>query len=178
VTVRERVARTQRVLVAGVLVSAFAWGAGVYLASLAIVAGVASLIQNPGLAGTFALPISLILGLGAMLVVLWRGRRVVSTSRVALWIEERLPRLHYALITAIEPGLDADAPALESAVGRRTSRESLQSRFAGRFFQRLERSWQESHYYMYCRLPLWAGHPSLAAWVEMPALEVFQPAAG
>ena len=105
-------------LVAGVLVSAFAWGAGVYLASLAIVAGVASLIQNPGLAGTFALPISLILGLGAMLVVLWRGRRVASTSRVALWIEERLPRLHYALITAIEPGLDADAPALESAVGR------------------------------------------------------------
>src|SRR4029079_18214895 len=105
-------------LVAGVLVSAFVWGAGVYLASLAIVAGVASLIQNPGLAGKFALPISLILGLGAMLVVLWRGRRVASTSRVALWIEERLPRLHYALITAIEPGLDADAPALESAVGR------------------------------------------------------------
>lgn len=105
-------------LVAGVLLSAVAWGAGVYLASLAIVAAVASLTQNPELAGTFALPVSLALGLTAMLVVLWRGRRVASAGRVALWIEERLPRLHYALITAIEPGLDVDAPALESAVGR------------------------------------------------------------
>lgn len=117
-TVRERVTRSQRMLVAGVLLSAIAWGAGVYLASLAVVAAVASLMQNPQLAGTFALPISLTLGLSAMLVVLWRGRRVASASRVALWIEERLPTLHYALITAIEPGLDVDVPALESAVGR------------------------------------------------------------
>ncbi len=117
-TVRERVTRTQRMLVAGVLLSAVAWGAGVYLASLASVAAVASLRQNSELAGTFALPISLALGLTAMLVVLWRGRRVASAGRVALWIEERLPRLHYALITAIEPGLDVDARALESAVGR------------------------------------------------------------
>ena len=117
-TVRERLTRTQRMLVAGVVFSAIAWGAGVYLASLAIVASVASLMQNPKLAETFALPISLALGLTAMLVVVWRGRRVASTGRVALWIEERLPRLHYALITAIEPGLEVDAPALESAVGR------------------------------------------------------------
>jgi hypothetical protein len=105
-------------LVAGVLISAVAWGVGVYLASLAIVAAVASLVQNPKLAGMFALPISLLLGFASMLTVLWRGRGVASTSRVALWIEERLPKLHYALITAIEPGLDVDAPALESAVGR------------------------------------------------------------
>ena len=117
-TVRERVTRTQRMLVGGVLLSAVAWGAGVYLASLAIVAAVASLAQNPKLTGMFSLPISLALGLSAMLMVLWRGRRVASASRVALWIEERLPRLHYALITAIEPGLEVDAPALESAVGR------------------------------------------------------------
>jgi hypothetical protein len=117
-TVRERVTRTQRMLVAGILLSAIAWGAGVYLASLAVVAAVASMMQNPQLAGTFALPIALALGLSAMLLVLWRGRRVASASRVALWIEERLPRLHYALITAIEPGLDVDTPALESAVGR------------------------------------------------------------
>ncbi|HEY3258015.1 MAG TPA: hypothetical protein VGJ64_04105 [Gemmatimonadaceae bacterium] len=117
-TVRERVTRTQRMLVAGVVFSGIASGAGVYLASLAIVASIASLIQNPKLAAAFALPISLALGLTAMLVVIWRGRRVASAGRVALWIEERLPRLHYALITAIEPGLKVDAPALESAVGR------------------------------------------------------------
>jgi len=117
-TVRERVTRTQRMLVAGVAFSAVAWGVGVYLASLAIVAGLASLMQNPKFTATLALPISLALGLTAMLIVLWRGRRVASAGRVALWIEERLPRLHYALITAIEPGLDVDAPALESAVGR------------------------------------------------------------
>ena len=116
-TVRERVTRTQRMLVAGVLLSAIAWGAGVYLASLAVVAAVASLMHNSR-AGTFVLPISLALGLSAMVVMLWRGRRVASVGRVALWIEERLPRLHYALITAIEPGLDVDVPALESAVSR------------------------------------------------------------
>ena len=117
-TVRERVVRTQRMLVAGVVLSALAWGVGVYLASIAIVAAVASLARNTKVAVTFAFPISLALGLTTLLVVLWRGRRVASASRVALWIEERLPKLHYALITAIEPGLEADTSALESAVGR------------------------------------------------------------
>ena len=117
-TVRERLTRTQRLLFAAVVMSGVAWGAGVYLASLAIVAALASVAGNPAFANTIALPISLTLGIATMLIVLWRGRRVASARRVALWIEERLPRLHYALITAIEPGLDVDAPALESAVAR------------------------------------------------------------
>ncbi|HEY3257765.1 MAG TPA: hypothetical protein VGJ64_02840, partial [Gemmatimonadaceae bacterium] len=117
-TARERLSRTQRLLVAGVVFSGIAWSAGVYLASLAIVAALASVAGNPEFAGSFALPISLTFGVVAMLIVLWRGRRVASAGRVALWIEEKLPRLHYALITAIEPGLDVDAPALESAVAR------------------------------------------------------------
>ena len=117
-TVRERLTRTQRLLFAAVVFSGVAWGAGVYLASLAIVAALGSVAGIPGFAGRFALPISLTLGIAAMLIVLWRGRRVTSAGRVALWIEEKLPRLHYALITAIEPGLSVDAPALESAVAR------------------------------------------------------------
>ena len=117
-TVRERVTRTKRWLIVGVIISALAWGAGVYLASFAIITTIASLAHNSTLAERLSLPISLLLGLMAVLVVLWRGRRVTSESRVALWIEERIPRLHYALITAIEPDLPVDAPALESLVAR------------------------------------------------------------
>ena len=117
-TARERLSRSQRLLFGGVVFSGFAWGAGVYLASLAIVAALASAAETPKFAESFGLPISLLLGIAAMLIVLWRGRRVASAGRVALWIEEKLPRLHYALITAIEPGLSMDAAALESAVAR------------------------------------------------------------
>src|SRR6266571_4672765 len=113
-TVRERVTRTQRWLVVGVIISALAWGAGVYLASFAIITTIASFAHNSTLAERLSLPISVLLGVIAVLVLLWRGRRVTSESRVALWIEERIPRLHYALITAIEPGLPVDVPALES----------------------------------------------------------------
>ncbi len=117
-TVRERVTRTQRWLVVGVIISALAWGAGVYLAFLAIITTIASLAHNSTLAERLVLPISLSLAAIALFVVLWRGRRVTSESRVALWIEERIPRLHYAVITAIEPDLPIDAPALESLVAR------------------------------------------------------------
>jgi hypothetical protein len=117
-TVRERVTRTRRWLLTGVIVSALAWGAGVYLASFAIITTVASFAPNLTFAGRFALPISALLAGVALFVVMWRARRVTSESRVALWIEERIPRLHYALVTAIEPNLVVDAPALESLVAR------------------------------------------------------------
>jgi energy-converting hydrogenase Eha subunit B len=36
-------------------------------------------------------------------VVLWRGRHVWSIQRVALWVEEQVPALQYALVTAVDP---------------------------------------------------------------------------
>jgi hypothetical protein len=41
--------------------------------------------------------------------VLWRGRAALSVRRVALWLEEREPSLRYALVTAIDPRVAADA---------------------------------------------------------------------
>jgi hypothetical protein len=83
---------------------------------LALVAFTSSIVQRPALLGRLALTIAVALGVVTALVLLWRGRRVTSTSRVALWIEERLPALHYALVTALEEPPSAEVPALEQAV--------------------------------------------------------------
>jgi hypothetical protein len=45
-------------------------------------------------------------------ILLWRERFVWSRPRVALWIEERLPRLKYALVTLIDQQY-AEAPSPE-----------------------------------------------------------------
>src|SRR5689334_11057756 len=116
-TARDRVTRTRRQLIAGVAATAIAWGLGIALASFAILAFAGSFAASKALVG-FELPLSLLLGAIAAGVVIWRGRRISSEGRVALWLEEKLPALHYALVTAIDPGLRIDSPALESAVAR------------------------------------------------------------
>jgi hypothetical protein len=116
-TARDRVTRTRRQLIAGVAAAAVAWGVGITLASLAILAFAGSFAQSKSLIG-YELPISLIAGAIAAGIVIWRGRRITSEGRVALWLEEKLPALHYALVTAIDPGLQIDSPALESAVAK------------------------------------------------------------
>lgn len=116
-TARDRVTRTRRQLIAGVAAAAIAWGVGIALASLAILAFAGSFTSSKSLVG-FELPLSLLLGAIAAGIVIWRGRRITSQSRVALWLEEKLPALHYALVTAIDPGLQAESPALESAVAK------------------------------------------------------------
>lgn len=52
-------------------------------------------------------------------LVLWRGRGILSMARVALWIEERVPSLRYALVTALEQAPSPD-PALEREVALRS----------------------------------------------------------
>jgi hypothetical protein len=117
-TARERVVNTRRRLLAGLIASALGWGAGVALTVLAILAFAGSFERTPKFVTVYELPLALLLGAIAMLVVAWRGRRVTSNGRVALWLEEKLPRLHYALVTAIEPDLQVDVAPLESAVAR------------------------------------------------------------
>ena len=115
-TARERVMHAQRLLGIGVAATALAWGGAVYFASLAISAFGGRLAKSGATAGQNGFLIALALGVATAGVFLWRGRRVTSTNRVALWIEERVPRLHYALVSAIEPGLAGDQRALEQAV--------------------------------------------------------------
>ncbi|MDP9178851.1 MAG: DUF4175 domain-containing protein [Gemmatimonadota bacterium] len=117
-TAREGVQRTQRLLSAGLVAAALAWGAAVALALLAIVAFGSSILQRPALVGQPSFTVAIALGFFTAVALLWRGRRVASESRVALWIEEKLPDLHYALVTAVEPPLPAVVSPLENAVAR------------------------------------------------------------
>ena len=117
-TARERLSRTQRLLGAGVILSSLGWGAAVFLLVLAVIAFATFLIRSAGSLGDIAAPLAGALGVATAVALLWRGRHVASTSRVALWIEERLPRLQYALVTATESDIASDHVSLESAVAR------------------------------------------------------------
>jgi hypothetical protein len=64
-------------------------------------------------------PTALSLGALVAIISLWRARRTLRLGTVALWIEERMPVLRYALVTALEPGAAGAAlPGLEHAVHR------------------------------------------------------------
>ena len=45
---------------------------------------------------------ALLVALGTAAYALWRSRRVRSLSVVALWLEERVPELRYALVSALD----------------------------------------------------------------------------
>jgi hypothetical protein len=115
------VGRARAALLATVAGAALAWaallGAGVILsAALADL-----LLPLPLGVGRLAVPTGIIGALVAAVLVLWRGRHARSLWRVALYLEERLPELQFALVTAVDP---AEAPTaerartLERAVGR------------------------------------------------------------
>ncbi|HEX6250891.1 MAG TPA: hypothetical protein VFZ56_05610 [Gemmatimonadaceae bacterium] len=57
---------------------------------------------------------ALVAGVVVAAAVAWRWRWVSSRQRVALWLEERIPELQYALVTAIEPRFAELGPALEA----------------------------------------------------------------
>lgn len=115
-TARDRVSRTRWQLIAGVAASAVGWSVGITLASLAILAFASSWARSPRSIGDYALPLSVLFGAVVGAIVFWRSRRVMSEGRVALWLEEKLPGLQYALVTAVDPGLTLQSGELESAV--------------------------------------------------------------
>jgi hypothetical protein len=63
-------------------------------------------------------PAALLAGLAVASGILFRWRRLASMSRVALWIEEALPTLQYALVTAIEPARTEFSDGIDAAVSR------------------------------------------------------------
>ena len=117
-TATERVVRAQRVLGAAAIAQALAWGVATMLAILAAIA-FASLL-NPELERNIARNIALagIAGLIVAALLLWRSRGFASRSRVALWIEERIPELQYSLVTALEHGASPFAKGMEAQVDR------------------------------------------------------------
>ena len=117
-TAIDRVRRTQRVLGLGVVFQAVGWGLA---ASLAILAALSfATLVYPGLATDSVWQLWAVVpaGLAITALLLWRSRYVGSTQRVALWIEEKLPDLHYSLVTAIESDAPEWRKGLEAAVSR------------------------------------------------------------
>ncbi|MGZ3465793.1 MAG: hypothetical protein ACXU91_03555, partial [Gemmatimonadaceae bacterium] len=117
-TVLDRVRRTQRILGAAALTQAFAWGLAAALAILAAISFLSLAIPRLRGDSTQYATIALILGAAVAAAILWRSRHFVSTNRVALWIEERIPELHYSLITAMEQRDSPFAAGMERAVAQ------------------------------------------------------------
>jgi len=113
---RERVERTRRALALTVATRA-AFGA---LAAGLIAAGFASLISRR-VGVSSSVPVWTVAGIigGVVLGLLFRPWRRLTIPRVALWIEERVPSLQYALVTSVDPVASGpNAAALEYQIER------------------------------------------------------------
>ena len=117
-TAIERVRRTQRVLGAAAITQSLAWGLAATLAIIAIAAFIGMLSPEVARTVTTYRAVPELIGIIVAGFVLWRARRLVRTDRVALWIEERVPDLHYSLVTAMEHGSSPFAQGMEAAVAR------------------------------------------------------------
>jgi len=101
-TARERVAAARRTLGAETIVRATLW-AGAAGAALLGAGGILDwLIGVPRPVRVLAMPAAIVVALAAGTYTLWRGRRVRSLPAIALWLEERVPELRYALVTALD----------------------------------------------------------------------------
>jgi hypothetical protein len=111
----DRVESTRRSLVATFVLRAILWGAASGLAAVGLLTALAN---RRG--GALSPSIGLAAGLVAIAVAvtLLRPVRRLTVPRVALWIEERVPKLQYALVTAVDPAGDIDhaLPALERQI--------------------------------------------------------------
>jgi hypothetical protein len=73
------------------------------------------------------LPLASAAAVLAAAIRLWRGRGARRLTGVALFIEEQVPRLHYALVTAVEPAGPRDPALLDHAVERSWSPAALRT---------------------------------------------------
>jgi hypothetical protein len=111
-----RVRRARWALVMFIVVKAVLWAATAAAAVvLAVVVGDMWLALSLEIR-RFALPALLCAGAGGAAFVLWGGRHVRSLTRVALLIEERVPALRFALVTAMGAAGEPGAEALERRV--------------------------------------------------------------
>ena len=116
-TAKQRVARTRNKLRVVVVISALLWAPAALCCVLALEL-LADNLWNVRIPNGWDWNLAVSVALITACVVLWRGRFVHSTRRVAMWMEERAPSLQYALITASDPLVDGDLSMLEAAIER------------------------------------------------------------
>ncbi|HWZ58859.1 MAG TPA: DUF4175 family protein [Gemmatimonadaceae bacterium] len=134
-TTLERVRRARRRLAGTVVVAALLWTAALAVAVVVVAALVNTIAPLPLFARVILIPLAAVAALTAGGVTLWRGRAALSMEHVALWVEEREPRLRYALVTSIDPAIAPAAQHTElhafageadvEGVVRRASRRAL-----------------------------------------------------
>lgn len=108
-TAADRV-RQGRVALGTVLaVRAVLWAVAVLLAGWWL-AGALAALALPSAATVVARAGAAVLAMGMIIRAAIRARRALEPSRVALWMEERQPALHFALVTAVDPRV-AGTPA-------------------------------------------------------------------
>lgn len=112
----ERVSRTRRALAATVVARA-ALGAAATVLAVAAIATV--LGRRAGVGTPVTTWLTAVVAGGVSLAALLRPWSRLTVPRVAIWIEERVPALQYALITAIDPaGSGPGAALLEREIAR------------------------------------------------------------
>lgn len=116
-TAMQRVARTRRQLGIVAVIAALLWAGATlwFVLSLEVLTGSWTHGRIPHDWGWYVAVAGAVIG---GLFVLWRARYVLSTRRVAVWMEERAPSLQYALITASDPLVEGDVTLLEDAIDR------------------------------------------------------------
>ncbi|HJP86099.1 MAG TPA: DUF4175 family protein, partial [Gemmatimonadaceae bacterium] len=116
-TALQTVRRARSIIIGAAVLRALILGIAVTYAVGAILGFVwfatSTLVEGP----TLAL-ISLAFGISSVVVLLWRERRALRVQQVALWLEQRIPRLEYALVTRVEQPRSDFAPAMDAIVAR------------------------------------------------------------
>ena len=114
VTSATRYVRSARLpLVAAVLLRAALAGIATVVVLLFVLALV-DLLHPLSLGARFVMrDLAVGLGVATSLAFVWRDRRVFSLERVALWLEEHLPSLDFALVTALELESRGEATAVD-----------------------------------------------------------------
>lgn len=131
-TPRQRVKRTRAMLVMGVVARGILWGAATLLLIIGTAAVLDLLVALPREVRRLALPVGWLTAVTVTFALLWRGRRARSLGATALWIEERVPSLQYALVTSLEQTADRSAPLLAREVERHRWESALLPRAIGR----------------------------------------------
>ena len=117
-TPRQRVRRTRTMLMVGIATRAVMWGAATLLVLISIAALLDLLVDLPREARRLTLPLAWLAAAAVTLLLLWRGRRARSLAATALWIEEHVPSLQYALVTSLEQQPERPSPLLAREVER------------------------------------------------------------
>lgn len=118
-TAQARVRRTQAVLLSALGVRSVLWALAAGVAVIGASALLDLLLGLPGEVRRMVTPLAWIAAAAVFVVLVWKARRARSLASVALWIEERVPSLQYALVTVIDTAPANVAPLLEREIASR-----------------------------------------------------------